>query len=377
MKTKIVFSLLFAFLLVSCGTASKNSDKEKNGFILIEENKTKGDKTLPLSELIDDYRIVKFENSDSAIFRAWKTALSKNYVAIIQGGSQPVVLFDKTGKFLGNIGQIGQGPGEYIMAYDALIDEKRNKIYIVELNSNHILGYDLEGNYLSTKEVGNLNKPSLFLNDDGTVSVVSITFGDTDEPFTAAIVGDTVINKITYPYLVTNLRDQSGVVNGFDNEVWSYRNTANNSFMMTYNDTLYSFNPAETAISPRAFLKEKSQKEPNSWYVGIELPDAIAYNVIGPDGRTIWYDKETGEISKINIINDYLGNASISTGNFRDGYFVQVWEPAQLIDKIEEKWLPNNEMTDQQKEDLNKFLSELDPDGNNIMFLGRLKKNNY
>ena len=207
--------------------------------------------------------------------------------------------------------------------------------------------------------------------------MVSITFGDTDEPFTAAIVGDTVINKITYPYLVTNLRDQSGMVNGFDNEVWSYRNTANNSFMMTYNDTLYSFNPAETAISPRAFLKEKSQKEPNSWYMGIELPNAIAYNVIGPDGRTIWYDKETGEISKINIINDYLGNASISTGNFRDGYFVQVWEPAQLIDMIEEKWLPKNELTDQQKEDLNKFLSELDPDGNNIMFLGRLKKNNY
>ena len=377
MKNKIVFCLLFAFLLVSCGTASKNSDKEKNGFILIEENKTKGVKTLPLSEFIDDYRIVKFENSDSAIFRAWKTVVSKNYVAIIQGGSQPVVLFDKTGKFIGNIGQIGQGPSEYIMAYDALIDEKRNKIYIVELNSNHILEYDLEGNYLSTKEVGNLNKPSLFLNDDGTVSVVSITFGDTDEPFTAAIVGDTVINKITYPYLVTNLRDQSGMVNGFDNEVWSYRNTANNSFMMTYNDTLFSFNPAEAAISPRAFLKEKSQKDPNSWYVGIEFPDAIAYNVIGPDGRTIWYDKETGEISKINIINDYLGNASISTGNFRDGYFVQVWEPAQLIDMIEEKWLPQNELTDRQKEDLNKFLSELDPDGNNIMFLGRLKKNNY
>lgn len=263
MKPKfVVFSLFIGFCLIGCGKSNKQIKDEKNALIIIKESESIGDKTLELKELIDDFRIIKFENSDSAIFKAWKPVVSENYIAVIQGGSQPVVLFDKKGKYLGNIGHIVQGPGEYIMAYDALIDEKRNKIYIVELNSNHILGYDLEGNYLSTKEVGNLNKPSLFLNDDGIVSVVSITFGDTDEPFTAAIVRDTVINKITYTYLVTNLRDQSGMVNGFDNDVWSYRNTANNSFMMTFNDTIYSFNSQENIIKPRAILKEKSQKKP-------------------------------------------------------------------------------------------------------------------
>lgn len=131
MKKVFWFSLLIIISLASCATKKKDSsksNKEKNEFILIDEKESVGEKTMKLSDLIDDYRIIKFENSDSAIFRVRKPVVSKNYVAFIQGNSQPVVLFDKNGKFICKVGNIGQGPGEYSMAYDALIDEQRNKI---------------------------------------------------------------------------------------------------------------------------------------------------------------------------------------------------------------------------------------------------------
>ena len=376
MKKVFWFSLLIIISLASCATKKKDSsksNKEKNEFILIDEKESVGEKTMKLSDLIDDYRIIKFENSDSAIFRVRKPVVSKNYVAFIQGNSQPVVLFDKNGKFICKVGNIGQGPGEYSMAYDALIDEQRNKIYITEMVSENIYVYDLEGNYILTHKIGNLQKSSLFLNEDGSISVISLAFGDLAEPLTAATVGRDSIKRLVYPPLISNFRDQSGRGVGFDNEVWVYRNSDNNGFMMTINDTLYNYDPVKNIVSPRAFLKEKSSKNPESWYLGLELPQAIVYNIVGPEGRTIWYDKVTEEISKMNIVNDFLGNAPVSTGSFRDGYFVQVWEPGQLIDRIKERWLPQNDMTTQQRDDLNRLLSELNPDENNIMLIGRLK----
>ena len=43
------------------------------------------------------------------------------------------------------------------------------------------------------------------------------------------------------------------------------------------------------------------------------------------------------------------------------------------MDRIEERWLPENEMTAQQREDLKELFSELNPDDNNIMFIGKMK----
>lgn len=107
----------------------------------------------------------------------------------------------------------------------------------------------------------------------------------------------------------------------------------------------------------------------------MELPKAIAYAVVNsPHGRNIWYDKQTGELSNATVINDFMGNAPVSLGNFRDGYFVQIWEPGLLLDRIDDRWLPNNKMTDAQKHDLEKFRDSIDPEGNNIMLIGKLKQ---
>lgn len=161
---------------------------------------------------------------------------------------------------------------------------------------------------------------------------------------------------------------------GLENDIWAFRNVTTNVFMTTSNDTLYAYDPVDNKIHPRAFLKEKDVKEPGSWYVGMELPQSIVFCVNGSDARSIWYDKDTGEVSNAALVNDYMGNATFSISNFRDGYFVQIWEPGQLLDRIEERWLPKNNMSDQQRRDLEKFRDSIDPDSNNIMLIGKLKR---
>lgn len=59
--------------------------------------------------------------------------------------------------------------------------------------------------------------------------------------------------------------------------------------------------------------------------------------------------------------------------NFRNGYFIQIWEPGLLKDRIENRWLPENEMSESQREYMEKLAGELDIEGNNVMFIGKLK----
>lgn len=239
------------------------------------------------------------------------------------------------------------------------------------------LEYDLTGKFIRSHNIPKLAKSVFFNNTDGTISAASLTFNDQDDTATALTFDPQTdsVKSVFYPALSVSLLNEAHEVVGLDNEMWAYRNVPTNVFMTTSNDTLYAYDYVNNKIHPRAFLKEKNVKEPGSWYIGMELPKAIAYAVVNsPHGRNIWYDKQTGELSNATVINDFMGNAPVSLGNFRDGYFVQIWEPGLLLDRIDDRWLPNNKMTDAQKHDLEKFRDSIDPEGNNIMLIGKLKQ---
>ena len=56
--------------------------------------------------------------------------MSDNYICVRQQ-SNVVKLYDKDGKFLCNIGAMGNGPGEYpVTIYDGSIDERGGHIFL-------------------------------------------------------------------------------------------------------------------------------------------------------------------------------------------------------------------------------------------------------
>ena len=373
--------VIIMIILTSCGRSPGSQSDETTAplaFIELVESQSVGDRDIQLSDLIESYQIVRFEDSDSAIFKPHKVVLSNNYIAIIQGGMSPVILFDKKGNLIGNVGAVGMGPGEYQLVYDALIDEPGRRIFVVPWYSPQpTLEYDLTGKFIRSHNIPKLAKSVFFNNTDGTISAASLTFNDQDDTATALTFDPQTdsVKSVFYPALSVSLLNEAHEVVGLDNEMWAYRNVPTNVFMTTSNDTLYAYDYVNNKIHPRAFLKEKNVKEPGSWYIGMELPKAIAYAVVNsPHGRNIWYDKQTGELSNATVINDFMGNAPVSLGNFRDVYFVQIWEPGLLLDRIDDRWLPNNKMTDAQKHDLEKFRDSIDPEGNNIMLIGKLKQ---
>lgn len=360
----------------SCRNSSTVGESVGNlDFVLIEESSATGEKEIKLSELLDDYSVVVFENSDSAFFKAWKPVISENYIAIVQNNQKPIMLFDRKGNFVAQIGAVGNGPGEYLMPYDAFIDENRKAIYVTQFTSEPILEYNFAGQHTNTFPVKGLNKASITGVDDKYISIVSMAFADREDGVNAVRLNPATgaYEALRYPALSnTQIVDKSGKIVGYNNEIWAFKNTPNNTFMITTNDTLYAYDATTNSVVPRAYLKESIEKDSESWYVGMEFPGAIAYQVVGPKSRLIWKDKQTSEVSNATIINDFCGNATVSSGNFRNGYFIQIWEPGILADRIEERWC-KNEMTEEQRHNMNELLESLDMEGNDVMFIGKMK----
>ena len=53
---------------------------------------------VPLSDFIEDCRIVRFENTEEAYFKAWFINVTDNYIGIRQREQAVFKLFDKNGK---------------------------------------------------------------------------------------------------------------------------------------------------------------------------------------------------------------------------------------------------------------------------------------
>lgn len=94
-KALLPFATILLTSLAGCGSPTQKSMQANDGSVRIVENpdgplyicdlKTVKDTIdVPLSELVEDCRIVRFETSDEAMFKAWWIQVSDNYICIRQ-----------------------------------------------------------------------------------------------------------------------------------------------------------------------------------------------------------------------------------------------------------------------------------------------------
>ena len=118
MKISLVFALLFV-VLWGCSDKQKNEAlyriTDSDTVYVCDASKVFELRRMNLSEWISDFKMICFENSDTAFFKAWKVYITEHYIGILQDAMSPFKLFDHNGRFVCNIGRIGEGPGEYIL----------------------------------------------------------------------------------------------------------------------------------------------------------------------------------------------------------------------------------------------------------------------
>lgn len=367
-------------ILAACSSTPLNVkviESDSSKLLVVDEADVTETRDLKLSEVADDFRIVRFDNRDEAFFKPGLPAFSENYIA---AGKDPVKLFTRDGKYISDVGSIGNGPGEYnIGVYDVLIDEEADRIYIMDFIKS-INSYDLKGNFIAKIPFPyNINKGKLFKNPDGTMSVVQLCFREDNYPFVAANFnpamnpGDS-IRYVFAPQLSCNRVNPEGYSEGFNNEVWSYRCDSENTFHTTFNDTLYSYNNRTDIVEARFVLDMKPERKDCGFFVYQPTHAYIFANIVGGSNRgTILVDKQNLQAFRLDKrINDYFFGLDNLAWNFRDGYIFGIYEPLELSDRLQ-KAIDEGKVSDEHLAPLQEFMSTLHENDNNIMLVGRLR----
>lgn len=372
-----ILAIAIAGLFTACSSKPKVindgtlSSASVNGqpLTICDISKIKDTLDIPLSEWVEDFQIVRFENKDTAFFKLWCPAITENHIGIRQHGNAAFKLFDRKGKFLCDVGSIGRGPGEYGSLYSEAIDEQNQCIYLAPFfGSTKILKYHMDGTYDTGIEVGErLNKPKLMLNDDGSLCLTHLFFKESSKMLAAHIGKDGKVTSYSPSTEAgTNQMNLKGQTVGFDHEIWCYANTDEPTFMYTYADTLYHYDWKKNQVEAQ-FTTTNGPKD--TWKIYIQLPEKYLVNIFGVGSFVA--DTQTKSSYFVKLKNDFVGGMSAPT-NFTNGYFYAVYEPLQLIDRIETR-LAESDCTEKDRKVLTELMNSLDENDNNVMFIGKLK----
>ena len=373
---------IYCILLYSCkGThnqplAASLIDRDTIYTCDLSEISTK-ERSLKLSELIDSFQIVYFENSDKALFKFWKAYITEHYIGILQDGMLPFKLFDHKGGFKCNVGSVGQGPGEYTMLYSSTIHEKDSSIWLIPFNGNCLLKYDLNGNCKVSIKTRKMHKPVIRYEKDGTLTATNLYFKDIPGFLYLRLFREDSLRYMDeekeYAF---NAYDKEGNFSGFNHEIWFYNNTEHFTYMTTLSNQLYKYDIA--AEQTRSRLSIISRPNDNAYMILDELPSSFLIKIYSFDAKErkmIIANKFTQEAYYAKIQNDFMGNLPVTDFAPRDGWYYEMFEPIELIDLIETH-LSDKALQMEDKKKLEMLLSSIDEEANNILFMGKLKQKN-
>ena len=356
---------------------------------------------IKLSDLMESVEIVRMDSVQEAFTKIFRVAVSDNYFAI-HHVNYPVKLYSrKSGKFWGNIGRIGNGPGEYFQIWNVAIEEADNRIYLVNQGRNQIYSYDLNGNFHEDETIHLANgqefeRCKAFFNKNKDRIIIFQTPYVSYQRSNNSLpeVGNLCLVQNFSGRLINKIPSAQYQVPRNDSEVWAYhidsRSPIYQCGIIPYydcrKDTIYHYNVETNKLYPvytSNMYTDKltivfSKETPLHYYTYQQT--YRKGTMVNPEFRTGYklfqVDKKTGKGQYIRVVNDYLGGIEFDVDywfhDIRDDYVVYYWEPLVLLEHLEEA-LDNNEMTTEVRERVLQLKDSLNENDNNIMMICKFK----
>ena len=186
MKDTNIIWLVLLLMMIGC---KKNVSLENENVIIV--NVTKDEyphKDIILQDFME-IEYVALDSSDDFLCQGHILAVGEKFIVVrndIQDGD--IFLFDrKKGNGIKKINRKGNGNEEYVIAYNAVLDEDNEELFINDVMQNKIIVYDLFGNYkrhflgsekARINQIYNFDKEKLIckIEDDNTTTLGKSTF---------------------------------------------------------------------------------------------------------------------------------------------------------------------------------------------------------
>ena len=155
-----IYCLWLAFLYCICLFSCKELHKEPSLPLKTADNKVLEldidlDKnTLPFDSLMDFVSFVKLETTGDNLVGAISQILFVNNKIIVVDFdvSKTITVYDESGKYLNNIGKLGQGPGEYAYLGHVTLTPDKSMVVVVDMGSGYLKYFGLDGNFVKSKK---------------------------------------------------------------------------------------------------------------------------------------------------------------------------------------------------------------------------------
>lgn len=328
---------------------------------------------LLLSSIVEEVFIVKLdnENKDALLNGRAFPFITESYIGMTSD-ELPYKLYDKaTGKFLRNIGKIGEGPGEYICIYNAVIDEKNNCIYINDfITDAGILVYNLDGKFLEKINIPGMTgtRKIRFTVNDSIINAFVMTFeGDKNAVITFNTKGDSISSAPAKVF----------IAGSYDREVFIQTNIPNTGYRHTVSAVYFNYDPIKKELVPTfAFDKNKFtyvyvSELPNFYFFDVSVLNKEKTSYI--TNQIVLYDKKSKKGQPANLINDFMGEIPFSQYSFSNGKYAERMTASDFREKAK-KAIKNNKLSDMKRKNLSKLMNSMTDDDNDIIFYGELKK---
>ena len=141
--------LLLVFSILTLASCSRNENLKV--VTLHDLSKNAERITIPLDSIVTSTEVIELDNSEKAPIIGVISDLYESYQSYyIVSDEKNVYEYDKTGKFIRQIGTQGRGPGEYLFVKKIFVNEKDSSVNLFDFPSQKLLKYDREGNFLSS-----------------------------------------------------------------------------------------------------------------------------------------------------------------------------------------------------------------------------------
>lgn len=316
-------------LMITClfGCVSKNTN---NDIIKIDITARHSIEQLNLKD-IADVEYIKLGNDSDFIARSRPLVYSDNYILITGAKSGEILIFNRQGIPIKKFSHFGNGPHEYNYITNLCIDEKRAEIFVHDVFFQKMFVYNLSGEFI--REFASGDGRFIYNFDDDSFIVYNTITNRIDpelKPYFTLIskIDGHIIKKITVPFSSDRKYDLAATKKGSGgNFTYSavhhpiIRNSDGYTLNELSSDTIYKLShglkltpfitrtPPISTMSTPVFLQCGVESSKYIFLTKVSVNENDEQNMFP---ETNWaYNKESGEISEYEIINDDYPDAEI------------------------------------------------------------------
>lgn len=365
MKKQIIFiTLFFIVLLNACHNPKTEDVSETNctdvlkdcsvvahykliggDSVLVCDMDAMDDKVeIHVTDLVSSYQIVPLDTCDEALCRPFNAQLqeSENYICVVSGtDGSPIRLFDrKTGKYLHQIGNCGQGPTEYTAAYQIQVEEDSGKVFVTAAYPPRLIQYNLStGMYEKDYKLLFPSAKKVYC-DIKKREITAMGY-----PWPNYEPGTYCFWKQTFDgELIQGISGIEQVGCSYHNRGAGYIDDRSNSYNIILwdtatvkSDTLYHYDLKENRLIPKFTIKWEDKIPPHHY---LELPGYYYCETLNKDNLQYLIDKRTGQGAKVKLKLNMLEKRAdlklISHKNNSYGFSL-VFDPLDFAEALSKK----------------------------------------